>query len=208
MFGIVAPVADTDDKATQGAFAILNLLGDDNKFKQRLDQLTDIARQATVLRSEAEQRQKDAAKAQAKADAALAEAKSLRDEADNIKASTEAWANQAQIELTDREKALAAATKALIDATAKQKAEISTFRTEAEMSIVAAKDAAKAKIDADAKINAALKLSMEQAEKDLTKRELIVVDREKAASQLEANLALKQADLDTRLGKLKKLIEG
>ena len=205
-FGTVAPVAETDDKSTQGAFAILSVLGDDNKFKQRLKELNDIAAQANADLKAAFEAQAKAEETEAKAQKAAIKAAKLHADATELKQAAQDQANASAAAIYKREENLKLDKEEFITWMTKEK---TAFYKEADAQSAAL--AAQGKQLRDAAIAQDVVFAEKAKQYDdkvaaLVVRETALTVAEQKVKDTADALKKQQADLDRRLVKLRDIV--
>jgi chromosome segregation ATPase len=209
MVGMVPVAPGADDKSTAGAFAILGVVGNDNKFNQRLKELTDLAQTANDALKTANAAKVDAEQRVQLGQQKLNEASKLHNETLEIKAAADQVNKKSKDNVANvaiREAALVTDRQALEKEMTKVKTAYDNLaKTAADLS---ARE--KALVDARIQNDAAqaARTSKQDARDDALKaRENAAAAAEKKANDLAASIAQQQADWVAKVAKLRALVE-
>lgn len=200
---MISLLPNTTPSDTNGAFAVLALLTDDNKFKKRLKELVQHAKGAQEVLQAAQKTQTEADKKHAAAEALMAEAQGLHAQAQDANAAIDSRAQAAQdahnSRLADFEAKIEKAEKALANKVAAHKEKEASLRQGVAQ---LADDRAALQRSVDA--HAAAVAAHEREHKELTGK----LNDQLAEVRAKANrFAQMQTELDAKLAKLKALAE-
>lgn len=196
----LTPSATTQD--AQGAFAILALLGDDNKYKQRLAELQAAAADAQAKLDSIAAAQVAADAKVADANAKLAQAQALVTEAyarQDAAAGLVTAANQRKSDLDLREVQTAEAVKTA-------EAERQRCQSAAEIDLAARAQALNDQSVKMTAVHRGRQTELDVAASALQAREAALIVKEQDAVAEASKLAARSAELEAKFGKLRALL--